>query len=91
MAKFSDVFRLAIEATEKHTAAPLSEDERAALRAAIQAEFGGKRIYIAPIENKDARNVRIHRDRNSGVSVPTLMRKYELSRPAIYKILKQKK
>lgn len=60
---------------------------------AVRAEFGGKYISI-PGPSKDTaarRNERIIKDHENGVSVPSIMEKYGLSRPAVYKILKLKR
>lgn len=55
----------------------------------VRGAFGGERAYISRRhgEGRSARNEAIRRDHRNGERIPLLMRRYQLSRPQIQRII----
>lgn len=67
----------------------ITAEQAAALDAAVRERWGGDRPYIAkrPGEGRSDRNAAIRRDYQRGESIPLLMRRYQLSRVTIWRVL----
>ncbi len=73
----------------RHIADSITADQAAALDAAVRERWGGDRPYIAKRkgEGRSDRNAAIRRDYQRGESIPLLMRRYQLHRATIYRVL----
>lgn len=67
----------------------MTEEQAAAVDAEARARWGGDSPYIAkrPGDGRSARNESIRRDHRRGAAVPLLMRRYNLSRVTIWRIV----
>lgn len=70
-------------------AAGVTAEQLAAIDAAARERWGGDRPYIAKRqgEGRSDRNAAIRRDFQRGESIPLLMRRYNLSRVTIWRVL----
>lgn len=69
--------------------AGIGEEQAAAVDAAVRERWGGDRPYIAKRqgEGRSDRNAAIRRDFQRGESVALLVRRYNLSRSTIWRVL----
>lgn len=67
----------------------ITDETLRALGGAIRERWGGDKPYIArrPGEGRSERNAAIQRDFRRGDTVPLLMRRYQLSRVTVWRIL----
>lgn len=84
-----DDFVCDVLALVRQVAAGLSDQQAAQIDAALRERWGGDRPYIAKRhgEGRSDRNAAIRRDFQRGESIPFLMRRYQLSRVTIWRVL----
>lgn len=84
-----DDFVCDVLALVQQMAVSVTAEQLAAIDAAARERWGGDRPYIAKRqgEGRSDRNAAIRRDFQRGESVPLLMRRYQLSRVTIWRVL----
>lgn len=85
-----DDFVCDVLALVQQIAGNVTPDQVAQVDAAVRERWGGDRPYIAKRqgEGRSDRNAAIRRDFQRGESIPLLMRRYELCRRQILRVLK---
>jgi Mor family transcriptional regulator len=84
-----DDFVCDVLALVRQIAGSVTEQQAAQVDAAVRERWGGDRPYIAKRhgEGRSDRNAAIRRDYQRGESIPLLMRRYQLSRVTIWRVL----
>lgn len=84
-----DDFVCDVLAVLRQLAGGVTEQQVAQIDATLRERWGGDRPYIAKRrgEGRSDRNAAIRRDHQRGESIPFLMRRYQLSRVTIWRIL----
>lgn len=84
-----DDFVCDVLALVQQIAGSVTPDQAAQVDAAVRERWGGDRPYIAKRqgEGRSDRNAAIRRDFQRGESIPLLMRRYQLSRVTIWRVL----